>query len=93
MSAEPTHPPFEIAVSLNPHVEPIAVATATSYEAANAAVRTIAARYGKRYGAHVVHEKITKRGYLELRLVFDQPAAGAGSIRVVARAATSRFGR
>ncbi len=91
MSTTDRLPPFEIAVSLNPRVEPIAVATASSYLEANATVRAVAATYIERYGASIVAERIDKRNYLQLRLTLPEP--GAAPITVIARAGATRLDR
>lgn len=84
-------PPFEIAVSLNPHVEAVAVATALTQPAANAAVRDLAARYVERHRATVTGERVDKRGYLRLRLTL--PGAEQATITVLARFGATRFDR
>ena len=86
-----TLPPFEIAVSLNPQVEAVAVATAPTQPAANAAVREVAARYVERHGATVTGERVDKRGYLLLRVT--PPNEERATITVLARYGATRFGR
>ena len=84
-------PPFEIAVSLNPQVEAVAVATAPTQPAANAAVREVAARYVERHGAAVTGERVDKRGYLRLRLTL--PGEEQAAITVLARYGATRLDR
>jgi hypothetical protein len=84
-------PPFEIAVSLNPRVEAVAVATAPTQPAANATVRQVAARYVERHGATITGERVDKRGYLLLRLTL--PGEEQAAITVLARAGATRLDR
>lgn len=83
-------PPFEIAVSLNPRVEAVAVATAATQAEANEMVRAVAAAYIVRHGATIVTERTDKRSYLLLRLALPEP--GAAPITVLARYGSTRFG-
>ena len=80
-------PPFEIAVSLNPQVEAVAVATAPTQPAANAAVRAVATRYVERHGAAVTGERV------DLRLRLTLPGEEQAAITVLARYGATRLDR
>lgn len=84
--------PFELAVTLNPTVEPAAVATFPTQDEANAAVEAEAARYAARYGVLERRESTDKRNYRRIRLRLAPDAAGVGGVvEIVARRVVSEL--
>lgn len=90
MARRPLARPFELAVGLNPQIDPAAIATFATQDEANAAVEAEADRYAARYGVTQRTDQTDKRGYRRIRLTLaPDPSGVIAHVELLARYATS----